>query len=79
MANLVELKSWKVLSDMDFTNNWQSKFKWLKPIGEELIPVRSNGYRIKGHVKSHNLTDEDVLVVSELKAVGLTTSSEIVF
>jgi len=57
---------------------WIDQAQRLKPFDGELIPVRSNGCRIEGSVKNHNLTIEDVLAEPDLKAIELRTSSELI-
>ena len=60
---------------METTKNWRSQAGRLKLFDGHLIPVRQNGYRIDGAVKSHNFTVEEILDYPNLRAIELRTSS----
>ncbi len=61
---------------MDFTNNWQSQVRRLKPFNGQLIPVKENGIRADGPVGDHNYTDESILDFPNLRAIEVRTSVE---
>ena len=61
---------------MDFTNNWQSQVRRLKPFNGQLIPVKENGIRADGPVGDHNYTDVSILDFPNIRAIEVLTSVE---
>ena len=59
------------------STTWKDQAHRLKPFNGDLIPVFDAGQRISGKIKDHNFNVDQILDFSNLKAIELRTSLEL--